>query len=83
MSASRYLTCVLSRQYSNAVLFQWSYSQLTGTVSYEGKRFEVPYELSSQTVQLVVDPHTETVVGVEDSAGESLSLATLLDNLLT
>ena len=52
-----------------------------GTVSYEGKRFEVPYELSGQTVQLVVDPHTETVVGVENSAGESLGLATLLDTL--
>ena len=50
-----------------------------GTVSYEGKRFEVPFELSGQTVQLVVDPHTETVVGVENSAGESLGLATLLD----
>jgi hypothetical protein len=32
-------------------------------------------------VQLVVDPHTETVVGVENSAGESLGLATLLDTL--
>jgi len=52
-----------------------------GTVSYEGKRFEVPYELSGQTVQLVVDPHTETVVGVENEAGESLGLATLLDAL--
>jgi putative transposase len=52
-----------------------------GTVSYEGKFFEVPYELAGQTVQLVVDPHTETVVGVENSAGESLGPATLLDAL--
>jgi transposase InsO family protein len=50
-----------------------------GTVSYEGKFFEVPYELAGQTVQLVVDPHTETVVGVENSAGELLGFATLLD----
>lgn len=52
-----------------------------GTVSYEGRRFEVPYELSGQTVQLVVDPHTETVVGVESAAGESIGLATLLNTL--
>ena len=50
-----------------------------GTVSYEGKFFEVPFELAGQTVQLVVDPHTETVVGVENSAGESLGQATMLD----
>ena len=50
-----------------------------GTVFYEGKRFEVPYELSGQTVRLVVDPHTDTVVGVENAAGESLGAATLLD----
>jgi len=39
------------------------------------------YELSGQTVQLVVDPHTETVVGVENKEGDSLGLATLLDTL--
>lgn len=50
-----------------------------GTVFYEGKRFEVPYELSGQTVRLGVDPHTDIVVGVENAAGESLGAATLLD----
>ena len=50
-----------------------------GTVSYQGERFEVPYELSGQTVQLVVDPHAEQVMGVEDTAGESLGAATPLD----
>lgn len=50
-----------------------------GTVSYLGERFEVPYELSGKTVRLVVDPHTERVVGVEDAAGHSLGLATALD----
>jgi transposase InsO family protein len=52
-----------------------------GTVSYQGKRFEVPFELSGKTVCLVVDPHTEGVVGVEDENGESIGLATALDAL--
>lgn len=52
-----------------------------GTVSYEGKFFEVPYELAGKTVQLAVDPHAGTVVGVENLAGESLGSATLLDAL--
>lgn len=50
-----------------------------GTVSYQGCRFEVAYELSGKTVKLVVDPHAGTVVGVENDAGESLGLATKLD----
>jgi putative transposase len=50
-----------------------------GTVSYLGVRFEVPYELSGKTVRLVVDPHAERVVGVEDDAGKSLGQATALD----
>ena len=52
-----------------------------GTVSYQGQRFEVPYALSGQTIRLVVDPHTETVKGVEDDAGRSLGLATPLDRV--
>ena len=50
-----------------------------GTVSYQGREFEVPFELSGKTVQLVVDPHAETVVGVEDTAGNSRGAATPLD----
>jgi transposase InsO family protein len=50
-----------------------------GTVSYLGHRFEVPYELSGQTVRLVVDPHAQRVVGVEDEACASLGQATPLD----
>ena len=49
------------------------------TVSYQGERFEVPYELAGQRVQLVVDPHTEQVMGVEDDNGQSLGAATPLD----
>ncbi len=50
-----------------------------GTVSYQGQRFEVPYELAGQKVQLVVDPHTEQVISVEDSKGATLGQATPLD----
>jgi hypothetical protein len=52
-----------------------------GTVSFQGKRFEVPYELVGKTVLLVVDPHTGTVKGVESEAGEPLGAATMLDAL--
>ena len=52
-----------------------------GTVSYLGERFEVPYELIGKTVQLVVDPHRQKVIGVESESGDSLGKATLLDPL--
>jgi len=50
-----------------------------GTVSYQGREFEVSYELSGKSVQLVVDPHEGTVVGVEDAEGNALGAATPLD----
>jgi transposase InsO family protein len=50
-----------------------------GTVSYQGREFEVPFDQSGKTVNLVVDPHTATVVGVEDDQGQSLGAATPLD----
>jgi len=52
-----------------------------GTVSYLGQRFEVPYELSGKTVRLVVDPHAQRVVGVENEDGVSLGEATALDQI--
>lgn len=52
-----------------------------GTVSYLGERFEVPYELIGKTVQLVVDPHRQKVIGVESESGDSLGKAILLDPL--
>jgi transposase InsO family protein len=52
-----------------------------GSVSYEGQRFEVPYELIGKTVRLVVDPHKQKVLGVEAENGESLGKATPLDQL--
>lgn len=50
-----------------------------GTVSYQGQRFEVPFELSGRSIRLVVDPHAQRVVGVEDDSGNSLGQATALD----
>jgi putative transposase len=50
-----------------------------GTVSYQGAAFEVPYALVGQWVRLVVDPHTQQVLGVEDDNGQSLGAATPLD----
>ncbi len=52
-----------------------------GTVSYEGQRFEVPFELIGKTVLLVVDPHKQKVIGVEAENGDSLGKATPLDQL--
>lgn len=52
-----------------------------GTVSYAGRFFEVPYELAGKTVQLIVDPHTRSAIGVEDDAGADLGAATPLDAL--
>jgi transposase InsO family protein len=52
-----------------------------GTVSYQGERFEVPYELSGRAVVLVVDPHLGRVLGVEDQEGNPLGEATPLDRV--
>jgi transposase InsO family protein len=49
-----------------------------GTVSYCGECFEVPYELAARSVRLVVDPHAQQVLGVEDENGQSLGAATPL-----
>ncbi len=50
-----------------------------GTVSFEGRTFEVPYELAGGRVVLVVDPHRGQVVGVESDKGEALGGATPVD----
>ena len=52
-----------------------------GCVSYQGGHFEVAYELSGKNVRLIVDPHLQKVVGVEDEDGNSLGAATPLDTL--
>jgi transposase InsO family protein len=43
-----------------------------GSVSYDGLRYEVPYELSGLKVWLVVDPHTREAFSVEDDDGKLL-----------
>ena len=50
-----------------------------GTVSYQGAAFEVPYALVGQWVRLVVDPHTQQMLGVDDDDGQSLGAATPLN----
>jgi transposase InsO family protein len=50
-----------------------------GTISYEGRFFEVPYELVGKTVQVTVDPHSKTAVTVEDESGNTLGRVTPLD----
>jgi putative transposase len=52
-----------------------------GTVSFNGKYYEVPYELMGQKVMLVVDPHHNTAIRVESDAGVFLGLVTPLDKL--
>lgn len=52
-----------------------------GTVSFCGQRFEVAWELSGRTVQLVVDPHGEKVIEVESLEGQPLGPATPMDLL--
>jgi hypothetical protein len=52
-----------------------------GTVSYLGQRFELPYGLAGQSVQLVVDPHAQRVIGAETPSGEPLGAATALDTI--
>ncbi len=55
------------------------YVHKDGTVSYLGKRFEVPFELAGKTVKLVVDPHSGNVAGIENDLGEQVGAATPLD----
>jgi len=50
-----------------------------GTVAYDGRRFEVPYELTGRKLWLVVDPHTREAISVEDDDGKPLGEVTPLD----
>ncbi len=49
------------------------------TVSYQGQRFETPYELAGKTLQLVVDPHTQQAIWLEDDDGMVLGEVAPLD----
>lgn len=50
-----------------------------GTISYEGRFFEVPFELAGKTIWVVADPHTGAALSVEDDAGKHLGPVTPLD----
>jgi putative transposase len=50
-----------------------------GTISWEGIRFEVSYNLAGEKVTLVVDPHTKTALRIESAFGDDLGPATCLD----
>ena len=52
-----------------------------GTVSFNGRYFEVDYALVGRKIQLVTDPHTNSVISVESLDGQPLGHATLLDEL--
>jgi transposase InsO family protein len=52
-----------------------------GTVRWNSKIFEVPYELSGKNIILVVDPHTEKAIYVESLIGEDLGPVTELDRI--
>lgn len=49
------------------------------TVSYSGRYFEVPLGLTGERIRLVVDPHSEHVIAVEDHHGRALGPATAVD----
>jgi putative transposase len=50
-----------------------------GTISYDGKCFEVPYELVGKKVFLVVSPHDKKTIRVESETGVYLGAVTPLD----
>jgi transposase InsO family protein len=63
-------------------IFYHRYKRLVrkdGTVSWKGKIYEVPFTQVGETVELVVDPHTETALKIESIFGEDLGLVTPLD----
>ena len=52
-----------------------------GTVSWEGKCFEVHHNLVGEKVSLVVDPHTQTIIRVETLFGDNLGPAHPIDRI--
>lgn len=50
-----------------------------GTVSWEGKHFEVDHNQVGEKVKLVVDPHTKTALRIESLLGDDLGSATPLN----
>jgi hypothetical protein len=51
------------------------------TVSFNSQFFEVDYTLAGRSVQLVVDPQANRIIGVESLDGKPIGSATPLDSL--
>ncbi|MDP3889515.1 MAG: DDE-type integrase/transposase/recombinase [bacterium] len=52
-----------------------------GTVSWEGRCFEVHHNLVGEKVTLVVDPHTQTILRIESAFGDNLGQANPIDRI--
>jgi len=50
-----------------------------GTISWQNKRFEVPYQYARETIYLVVDPYTDKPIRIESLSYEDLGEVTPLD----
>ena len=50
-----------------------------GTITWNGTRFEVPYETVGETVYLVINPHEKTAHRIESKDGSVLGTVTKLD----
>jgi len=50
-----------------------------GTISYAGQPFEVPYCLSQKTIIVVIEPHHQQALYIEDEHGKRIGDVTPLD----
>ena len=50
-----------------------------GTISWDGKMYEVPHTLVDEKITLVFNPHTAQAIRVETAFGDNLGAAVLLD----
>lgn len=78
----RTLTPALNAQFDDIFLHRVKrFVRKDGSLSWEGKFFEVPYQYAGQTVYLVFDPHFKQAVRIESKSYENLGAATPLDRL--
>lgn len=52
-----------------------------GTVSWDGACFEVHHNLVGEKVTLVIDPHRQVILRVENSFGDDMGKASLIDRI--
>ena len=50
-----------------------------GTISYEGQLFDVPYELARKNISIVVEPHQQQALYIEDENGQWIGDITPVD----